>query len=222
MIRVKDVTKVYQVGGEEVHALRGVKLNVNGGDFVAIQGPSGSGKSTLLHIIGCIDRPTSGKVHLDELEVTSLSDRRLTKIRLKKIGFIFQQFYLIPTLNASENITLPMKEAGVRRGERIKRSKGLLEKLDILNRATHYPSQLSGGEQQRVAIARALANNPRLLLADEPTGELDSKNSQKIVDILKSLNRDEGITIVMVSHDDTVARQATRTVKMKDGKVARK
>lgn len=221
MIRVKDVTKVYQVGGEEVHALRGVKLNINGGDFVAIQGPSGSGKSTLLHIIGCIDRPTSGKVFLDDLEVTSLSDRRMTKIRLRKIGFIFQQFYLIPTLNASENITLPMKEAGLRRGERIKRSKSLLEKLDILNRATHYPSQLSGGEQQRVAIARALANNPRLLLADEPTGELDSKNSQKIVNILKGLNKNEDITIVMVSHDDTVARQATRTVKMKDGRVKR-
>lgn len=219
MIRVKDVTKVYQVGGEDVHALRGVKLNVNGGDFVSIQGPSGSGKSTLLHIIGCIDRPTSGAVFLDDLEVTALGDRKLTKIRLKKIGFIFQQFYLIPTLNASENVTLPMKEAGVRRGERIKRSKGLLEKLDMLKRAKHYPSQLSGGEQQRVAIARALANNPRLLLADEPTGELDSKNSQKIVDILKSLNRDEGITIVMVSHDDTVAKQATRTVKMKDGRV---
>ena len=219
MIHVKDVTKVYQVGGEEVHALRGVQMNINGGDFVAIQGPSGSGKSTLLHIIGCIDRPTKGKVYLDELEVTSLSDRRLTKIRLKKLGFIFQQFYLIPTLNASENISLPMKEAGVGRGARIKRVNGLLEKLDILNRAKHYPSQLSGGEQQRVAIARALANNPRLLLADEPTGELDSKNSQKIVDILKSLNRDEGITIVMVSHDDTLARQATRTVKMKDGKV---
>ena len=221
MIKVKDVTKVYQVGGEEVHALRGVNLTINGGDFVAIQGPSGSGKSTLLHIIGCIDRPTAGSVSIDGLDVSSVSDSRLTKIRLKKIGFIFQQFYLIPTLNARENICLPMKEAGVRRGPRIKRAEELLDRLGLLNRKTHYPSQLSGGEQQRVAIARALANKPVLLLADEPTGELDSKNSQKIIDILKSLNRDEDLTIVMVSHDDSLSKQASRKIKMKDGKVAK-
>jgi putative ABC transport system ATP-binding protein len=221
MIKIKDVTKVYQVGGEQVHALRGVNLTINGGDFVSIQGPSGSGKSTLLHIIGCIDRPTAGNVTLDDLDLTSLSDSRLTKIRLKKIGFIFQQFYLVPTINAQDNIMLPMKEARVPRGERISRTKELLDRLGILQRAKHYPNQLSGGEQQRVAIARAMANNPRLLLADEPTGELDSKNSQKIVDILKALNKDEGITIVMVSHDDSLSKQAKRTVRMKDGKVTR-
>jgi putative ABC transport system ATP-binding protein len=204
-----------------VRALNGVDLKISGGEFVAIQGPSGSGKSTLLHMLGCMDRPTGGSITIDDIEVTRLADRKLTKFRLNKLGFIFQQFYLLPTLTARENVMLPMKEAGVGWTERRRRTEELLLRLGIDERGDHYPSQLSGGEQQRAAIARALANEPKLLLADEPTGELDSANSKKIVGILKDLNREKGLTIVMVTHNAAMAKMASRTVTMRDGKVAR-
>jgi len=221
MIIIKDLTKVYKAAGGEVRALSGVNLKISGGEFVAIQGPSGSGKSTLLHMLGCMDRPTSGSITIDDIEVTTLADRKLTKFRLHKLGFIFQQFYLLPTLTARENVMLPMKEAGVGWTERRRRTEELLLRLGIDERADHYPSQLSGGEQQRAAIARALANEPKLLLADEPTGELDSANSKKIVGILRELNREKGLTIVMVTHNNAMAKMATRSIVMRDGKVSK-
>ena len=221
MIIIKDLTKVYKAAGGEVRALSGVNLKISGGEFVAIKGPSGSGKSTLLHMLGCMDRPTSGSITIDDIEVTTLADRKLTKFRLHKLGFIFQQFYLLPTLTARENVMLPMKEAGVGWTERRRRTEELLLRLGIDERADHYPSQLSGGEQQRAAIARALANEPKLLLADEPTGELDSANSKKIVGILRELNREKGLTIVMVTHNNAMAKMATRSIVMRDGKVSK-
>ena len=221
MIIIKGLSKVYKSSGGEVRALSGVDLKINGGEFVAVQGPSGSGKSTLLHMLGCMDRPTSGSITIDDIEVTNLPDRKLTKFRLHKIGFIFQQFYLLPTLTARENVVLPMKEAGVGWTERRRRAEDLLLRLGIAERAQHYPSQLSGGEQQRVAIARSLANRPKLLLADEPTGELDSSNSKRIVGILRQLNREEGLTIVMVTHNNAMAKMASRSIMMRDGKVSK-
>lgn len=219
MIELTDVKKIYRMGENEIRALNGINLNVEKGEFLSLVGPSGSGKSTLLNIIGCIDIPTSGTVIFHGEDVSKLNDRALTKIRLHKIGFIFQQFYLIPTLNAMENIELPMKEAKVPREERHKRTMQLLEHVDLAKRKKHYPNQLSGGEQQRVAIARALANNPSVLLADEPTGEIDSETSEKIVALLKELNTNEGVTLLVVTHDQKVARHAKRIVTIEDGKI---
>lgn len=219
MIELRDVTKIYKMGETEIHALNEINLNVKKGEFLSLVGPSGSGKSTLLNIIGCIDIPTSGEVFFDGEDISRLKDRGLTKIRLHKIGFIFQQFYLIPTLNAMENIELPMKEAKVPREERHKRTKDLLNNVGLAKRKRHYPNQLSGGEQQRVAIARSLANSPSVLLADEPTGEIDSETSEKIVALLKKLNSEEGVTLLVVTHDQKVAKHAGRMVTMEDGKI---
>jgi putative ABC transport system ATP-binding protein len=182
-------------------------------------GPSGSGKSTLLNVMGCIDTPTSGSLQIMGREVSALSDRELTSIRLSNIGFIFQQFYLIPTLNALENVELPMKEAKVPRQERHHRASDLLEMVGLTKRLRHLPNQLSGGEQQRVAIARALSNNPDILLADEPTGEVDSRTSNTILSILEELNRERGLTMVVVSHDPKVAGRAPRRLDMVDGRI---
>jgi len=220
MIELDDVVKVYELGETEVHALNHVTLSIEKEEFVAIVGPSGSGKSTLLNLVGCIDQPSSGRVMLEGQDVTSLKDRELTDIRLRKIGFIFQQFYLIPTLTALENVELPMKEAKVPRAERAERARSLLDRMGLGNRVKHFPNQLSGGEQQRVAIARALANRPHLILADEPTGEVDSKTAEMIVGILKGLNEEEGITVVLVTHDQSMAGYAQRVVKMHDGRIA--
>jgi putative ABC transport system ATP-binding protein len=219
MLEMIDVVKTYKMGDTEIKALNGINLNIKKGDFISIVGPSGSGKSTLLNIIGCIDVPSSGHVILDGEEVTKLSDRQLTKIRLHKIGFIFQQFYLIPTLNALENVELPMKEAGVSRDERKKRAVQLLNQVELVKRIKHYPNQLSGGEQQRVAIARSLANKPSLLLADEPTGEIDSETSARIVELLKALNEKAGLTLIVVTHDLNVAKHADRMITIEDGKI---
>jgi putative ABC transport system ATP-binding protein len=219
MIELSDVTKIYRMGETEIRALNGVNLKVKKGEFLSLVGPSGSGKSTLLNIIGCIDIPTSGLVVFDDEDISRLKDRALTKIRLHKIGFIFQQFYLIPTLNAMENIELPMKEAKVPREERRKRTKDLLRNVGLAKRERHYPNQLSGGEQQRVAIARSLANSPSVLLADEPTGEIDSETSGKIVALLKKLNSEEGVTLLVVTHDQKVAKHADRMVTIEDGKI---
>jgi putative ABC transport system ATP-binding protein len=219
MIELTNVTKIYKMGENEIKALSGVNLTINSGEFISMVGPSGSGKSTILNIIGCIDTPTSGKVIIDGEDVSSLNDRGLTKIRLNKIGFIFQQFYLIPTLNALENIELPMKEAKIPREKRRKKAISLLSQVGLSERKKHYPSQLSGGEQQRVAIARSLANSPSMILADEPTGEIDSETSEKIVGLLRKLNTEENLTLIIVTHDLKIAGYADRMITLEDGKI---
>lgn len=221
MIELRNVAKIYKMGETEIKALNGVTLSIEKGEFISLVGPSGSGKSTLLNIIGCIDTPTSGEVYFDGADISKLHDKGLTKIRLHKIGFIFQMFYLIPTLNAVENIELPMKEAKVPKEERKKRMRHLLEQVGLGQREKHYPSQLSGGEQQRVAIARALANHPAVLLADEPTGEIDSQTSEKIVSLLKRLNSEEGVTLIVVTHDLKVAKHADRLITIEDGRIVK-
>ncbi|MEE9151035.1 MAG: ABC transporter ATP-binding protein [Thermoplasmata archaeon] len=218
-IKLRDVTKIYKMGETEIRALNGITLSVKKGEFLSLVGPSGSGKSTLLNIIGCIDTPTSGEVFFDGMDVSKLKDREMTKIRLLKIGFIFQQFYLIPTLNAMENIELPMKEAKVPKEERRKRVRKLLEHVGLEERERHYPSQLSGGEQQRVAIARSMANSPSVILADEPTGEIDSETSEKIVTLLRKLNLEEKVTLIIVTHDVKIAGHADRLITLEDGKI---
>lgn len=219
LVELTKVCKVYKMGDSTVTALDELDLTIKEGELLSVMGPSGSGKSTLLNIVGCIDNPTEGKVCIDGQDVSVLKDAELTRIRLTEIGFIFQQFYLIPTLTAYENVELPMREARVPSDERHKRTLELLDLVGIKDRHRHYPNQLSGGEQQRVAIARALANKPRLILADEPTGELDSKTAMRIIDLLKELNRKKGITVIIVTHDPRVANETNRIVTLEDGKV---
>ncbi len=218
-VRAVALSKVYDVGETQVHALESIDLEVPRGQFLSIMGPSGSGKSTLLNVIGCIDTPTSGSLQVLGREVSRLPERELCRIRLREVGFIFQQFYLIPTLRALENVELPLKEAKVPRARRHARAHDLMAMVGLTNRVRHFPSQLSGGEQQRVAIARALANEPKVLLADEPTGEVDSRTSDHIMDILESLNRERGLTLVVVSHDISVAGRARRRLHMRDGRI---
>ena len=218
MIKLEGVTKDYLVGEGHVRALDGVTLEIKKGEILSVMGPSGSGKSTLLNMIGCIDRPTSGSVHFDGQDVSTMNDKELTKLRLKRVGFVFQQFYLIPTLKAFENVELPMREAKVPRAERQERARKLLGDLGLSKRLEHYPAQLSGGEQQRVAIARALSNKPEVILGDEPTGELDSHTAEEILGLLSELNG-TGITVVLVTHDPRVSAYGKRTVEILDGKV---
>jgi len=216
MIEIENVTKVYRMGKVDVHALRGVSLSVKRGEMVAIIGASGSGKSTLLNIIGCLDKPTSGRYLLEGADVSRLNDNQLAEIRNKKFGFVFQDFNLLSRANALSNVELPLVYSGVR--QRHERALEALKRVGLEARAKHKPTELSGGEQQRVAIARALVNNPSLILADEPTGELDSKSTTEIMAILKQLNR-EGITIVMITHEMDVAAQAERTIQLRDGEI---
>ncbi len=218
VLSVRDVHREYQMGGDVVRALRGVSLNVAAEDYVAVVGPSGCGKSTLLNLLGAIDRPTAGIVRLRGRDVSTMSDREATQFRLRNVGLVFQRFYLMPMLSARENIELPMAEAGVGKTERTARARELLAYVGLADRERHRPSQLSGGEQQRVAVARALANRPALLLADEPTGELDAATGAEIVGLFSRLNAD-GTTIVVVTHDEELARSARRVVHMRDGKV---
>jgi putative ABC transport system ATP-binding protein len=218
LIRLQGVTKDYEVGETLVRALDGVDLSIERGEILAVMGPSGSGKSTLLNMVGCIDRPTSGKVEFDGQDVSTFDDGALTRLRLKRVGFVFQQFYLIPTLTALENVELPLREARVARADRQARATELLGKLGLSKRLEHFPSQLSGGEQQRVAIARALANKPEVILGDEPTGELDSHTAEEILTLLSELNRG-GITVVLVTHDPNVAAYGKRTVSLLDGRL---
>jgi len=208
----------YALGAERVHALRGVTLEVARGDYVAIVGPSGCGKSTLLNLIGVIDQPTSGTVEIAGKRVDAMSDREATSFRLHNIGFVFQRFYLMPILSALENVALPMAEAKVARETRQSKAADLLEYVGLGDRQRHRPSELSGGEQQRVAIARALANGPLLLLADEPTGELDASTGAQIISLFRRLN-DDGTTIVVVTHDEDLASAARRKIHMRDGRV---
>ena len=218
LLRVDGVVREYALAGAAVAAVRGVSLTVTHGEYVAIVGPSGCGKSTLLNLLGAIDRPTRGRVELQGREVSELGDREATDFRLRHIGFVFQRFYLMPMLTALENVELPMAEAGMPKGERRARAKELLDYVGIGARGGHRPAQLSGGEQQRVAIARALANRPALLLADEPTGELDARTGREVIALFDRLNA-EGMTIVVVTHDEVLARAARRVVHMVDGAV---
>jgi putative ABC transport system ATP-binding protein len=218
MIRTEHLTKIYRMGETEVYALHDVNLEVQDGEFVAIIGPSGSGKSTLLNMIGCLDKPTSGSVFIDGVDTALLTDNELAEIRREKIGFVFQQFNLVHTLNALENVALPLFFAGVGRETRLKRARELLLNVGLEHRMHHKPSELSGGEQQRVAIARALANNPEIIIGDEPTGNVDSATGHAIMDILAGLNK-EGRTIIVVTHDVDIAAHAGRTKRMRDGKV---
>jgi len=215
-LAARDLRKDYPMNGETVHALRGVSLRVEAGDYVAIVGPSGSGKSTLLQLLGGIDTPSGGAVELLGTRLDTLSDRELTRLRLTRMGFIFQRFHLLPVLTAGENVELPMAEAGVRGPERRARARELLAYVGLDHRAAHRATQLSGGEMQRVAIARALANRPAVLLADEPTGELDAATGQEILDLFGRLNAD-GTTFVVVTHDERLAAEAGRVIHMLDG-----
>lgn len=219
IIELKDVHKNYEMGEVKVRALRGSSLRVKRREFLAIEGPSGSGKSTLMNMIGCLDVPTSGKVHLEKWDIQKLHESDLAQIRGRKIGFIFQTFNLMHELSALENVMLPMMFQDVPRKRRLKRAAKLLKKVDLEHRVKHRPSELSGGQQQRVAIARSLANDPDVILADEPTGNLDSKTGRKVLNLLKDLNEKEGKTIVMVTHDPRAGEFAGRTVKIKDGVV---
>jgi len=218
LVRARDVRRDYPLERDAVHALRGVSLEIQKGEYLAIVGPSGCGKSTLLNLLGAIDAPTSGTVEIEGRNVGTLGDREVTEFRLRHIGFVFQRFYLLPILTASENVELPMAEAGIPNRERRQRSTELLRYVDLGDRLRHRPSQLSGGEQQRVAIARALANRPSLLLADEPTGELDARTGQEIISLFDRLNGD-GTTVVVVTHDESLARAARRVVHMRDGEI---
>ena len=216
LVRVRDVRRDYPMNGETVHALRGVSLEIEPGDYVAIVGPSGSGKSTLLHVMGGIDMPSSGTIEVAGTSLQGLSDSELTRLRLLKLGFVFQRFHLLPVLSARENVELPMAEAGVGKAERAARARELLAYVGLESRAGHRATQLSGGEMQRVAIARALANRPALILADEPTGELDAATGSEILDLFHRLNGD-GATLVVVTHDERLAEAAGRVVHMLDG-----
>lgn len=219
MIELVDVVKKYRIGIHEVIALNGVSLKIEDGEFVAIMGPSGSGKSTLLYLIGCLDKPTSGKVLIDGMDTSKLSDRELTELRRNKIGFIFQQYYLIPTLTALENVELPMVFKGIPKDKRRKRAEELLELVGLGKKKDRKQNELSGGEQQRVAIARALANEPSILLCDEPTGNLDTKSGRIVMDIIKRLNVEQGVTVVLVTHDPSLSDYADRVIRIRDGRI---
>jgi putative ABC transport system ATP-binding protein len=214
----RGLTKVYQLEEQTVHALRGVDIDVAAGDYTAIVGPSGCGKSTLLQLLGGIDTPSSGSVELLDTRLDTLDDRALTRLRLTQLGFVFQRFHLLPVLSAAENVELPMAEAGVAPAERRRRARELLEFVGLGARARHRATQLSGGEMQRVAIARALANRPAVILADEPTGELDAATGREILDLFRRLNG-EGTTLVVVTHDDRLAAEAGRVIRMLDGRI---
>ncbi len=218
-IRLENIFKTYDLGEIQVHALRGVSLDVHPGEFVAVMGASGSGKSTLMNIIGCLDKPTRGRYLLDGKDVSGLTKKELAKIRSQKLGFVFQQFNLLSRTSALENVELPTIYAGVPIQERERRAREALKRVGLAEREGHFPSQLSGGQQQRVAIARALVNNPSLLLADEPTGNLDSRTSVEIMDIFQKLNDDHGLTVVIVTHETDIAQYAKRALEFRDGKM---
>ncbi|RMH17690.1 MAG: ABC transporter ATP-binding protein [Acidobacteria bacterium] len=218
MIRLRGIRRVFRVGETTVEALAGIDLEVDAGEHLAIMGPSGSGKSTLLNVLGCLDRPTAGSYELDGREVARLSEAELTRVRRHKIGFVFQSFHLVPRLTAAANVELPMIFAGVPRAERRRRAAAMLEAVGLAARADHRPEQMSGGERQRVAIARAMVMGPKILLADEPTGNLDSRSGRQVLELLESLHR-RGLTLIVVTHDPAVARRAARLVVLHDGRI---
>jgi putative ABC transport system ATP-binding protein len=219
VLKIENLTKIYKLGKREVQPLTNLSLEVEKGEFTAVMGPSGSGKTTLLNVIGCIDKASSGKIQIDNIDITRLPESKLYKIRRDKIGFIFQNFNLIPYLNARENVELAMELAGKFQGQRGERAKEFLATVGLSGREQHSPQRLSQGEQQRVAIARALAKDPAIILADEPTGNLDVTNKQEIVKMLANLNQKQGTTIIMVTHDEQVAAQTQRMLYLNDGKI---
>ncbi|HFC10521.1 MAG TPA: ABC transporter ATP-binding protein [Chloroflexi bacterium] len=220
VIQVREITKIYRMGAVEVPALRGVSFDVARGELIAIMGPSGSGKSTLMNILGCLDRPTAGEYLLDGQLVSQLNDDQLAGIRNRKVGFVFQSFNLLPRMTALANVELPLRYAGMLNGTREK-AQAALEAIGLGDRLMHKPNELSGGQQQRVAIARALVNNPAIILADEPTGNLDTRSGQEIMGLLVTLNRDQGTTIVLVTHDPEIAAYAERVIHIRDGQIER-
>ncbi len=220
IIDARAVGRSFAMPAGPVHAVRDITLQIRAGDHIAVRGPSGCGKSTLLHMVGCVDAPTTGTLLFDGQDVARLSDARRSALRLRRIGFVFQRFFLLPMLTAAENVELPLSEAGASRRDRQQRTKALLEYVGLTARADHRPSQLSGGEMQRVAIARALANNPQLLLADEPTGELDEATGAQIASLLDRVNAD-GTALVIVTHDSALADRAARVLTMRDGRIER-
>jgi len=220
IIRLENVHKDYLMGNTRIHAVEGVSLEINRGDFIAIIGPSGSGKSTMMNLVGALDFSTTGDIFLDNIDIEHLHESDLAQLRGKKIGFIFQTFNLIPTLTALENVMLPMIFQGIEKEDRIKRATKILNRLNMGPRLSHLPSELSGGERQRVAIARALANDPEVILADEPTGNLDSRTGEEVVKIFEELNK-EGKTIIMVTHDPNMAKHADKIYRLKDGMIVK-
>ena len=219
IIKLADVWKIYHMGEFEVSALRGINLHINKGDFMAITGTSGSGKSTMMNLVGCLDLPSKGEIYLDGKDISKLHESELAQIRGQKIGFIFQQFNLINNLTALENVILPLDFQDVSTELARKKAENLLKIVGLSDRMEHLPSQLSGGQQQRVAIARSLSNNPEVILADEPTGNLDSKSGSEIITVLKNLWKKEGKTVIMVTHDLNLAKHAQRQVQLKDGQI---
>jgi putative ABC transport system ATP-binding protein len=215
---LKNVTKVYQMGDTQVQALRGVNLEIKAGEFIAVLGPSGSGKSTIMHILGCLDTPTSGTYHLDGAAIQGLNPNELAEIRNRRIGFVFQSFHLLPRATAGENVELPMVFAGINATERKACAESVLEQVGLRERIQHLPNELSGGERQRVAIARALVNEPSILLADEPTGNLDSHSGAEILALFEKLHA-EGRTVILVTHDEAIAKRAHRVIHIFDGKI---
>ncbi|MCD6052002.1 MAG: ABC-type antimicrobial peptide transport system, ATPase component [Verrucomicrobia bacterium] len=220
LVELRNIRKTYRMGDEEIHALDDVSVDIAAGDFMSIIGPSGSGKSTLMHILGCLDQPTSGTIKLDGVMIHHASARQLAQIRNRKIGFVFQSFNLLPKLNVLQNVELPMVYSGMGGRERRERAMEAMRKVNIDNRATHRPSQLSGGQQQRVAIARALVNDPRIIFADEPTGNLDSHTGEIVLDMFHKFH-EEGRTIILVTHDPEIAAVTPRRLEIRDGKIAK-
>ena len=218
LIEVKDLRKTYRMGTEEVHALAGVSLSIEKGEFVSIMGPSGSGKSTLMNLLGCLDSPSSGSYRLNEQETAALDDDELAEIRNREIGFVFQTFNLLSRTTALQNVELPLIYAGVSRKDRRQRAQESLEAVGLMDRMTHMPNQLSGGQRQRVAVARALVTDPSILLADEPTGNLDSKTSEELLQLFEELH-DRGNTLLLVTHEEEIGARAKRTVRLRDGKI---
>ncbi len=219
MIKLEKLSRNFQVGDQVVHALDQIELEIHTGEYATIMGPSGSGKSTLLNVLGLLDSPTAGDYWLDDIHTASMNDDELAGVRQKKIGFVFQSFHLVPRMSAFENVELPMVLAGLRPAERRERVTSALDRVGLAERSEHRPDQLSGGERQRVAIARAIVMQPTILLADEPTGNLDSKSGNEIVDIMEELNR-QGLTLILVTHDPKLGRRANRRIGMEDGRVA--
>ncbi|QUH19533.1 ABC transporter ATP-binding protein [Alkaliphilus sp. B6464] len=218
IIKIENLSKTYDTGAVQVHALRDVSLSIEEGDFVAIMGKSGSGKSTLMNILGCLDRPTSGVYELDGINISKMESRELSSIRNKKIGFVFQSFNLIPRTSSLKNVELPMVYAKMGKKERQKRAIELLEKVGLGERLDHMPNEISGGQKQRIAIARALANKPAIILADEPTGNLDTSSSEEIMDLFTELNN-EGVTVIVVTHEDNIAEYTKRIIRFRDGQI---
>ena len=219
-IRAVDLTRTFEVGDTTVEALRSINLEVAGGQFVALVGPSGSGKSTLLNLVGGLDRPTDGQLWIDGVELSASKEKALTDHRRRRVGFVFQSFNLLPRLTAVENVALPLMFVGVDERERVERAEQLLAQVGLSDRMDHRPTQLSGGEQQRVAIARALVNRPAIILADEPTGNIDTATGAEIMDLLRRLNREQGVTLLLVTHDPEAAEFADRVIQLRDGQIA--